>query len=523
MLLIFFHFRFILKSIFSLVFCRSEHYNNLHKQEEEQKLNNSRPLNQTAKPLKDNSNIQLNGQVANNHHQNQHQHQQNRQEDTKNNTNALVSGSSDNNTTSSNNNLQKGERPLKCLETLAQKAGITFDEKYDTFVTLEKSQSPAQVQAPQTVPLQISQEHLQQLQHYQQIQQAFVNSGNAIQVKQEFGSQQQNTGNTMQADIKQQMDASQAAQQQMQQQMQVLEGAPGSPHQSPSTNNMNQQNTQQATQINTMQQLQAMPTNQLPAEWAQRVQLLPSPIQNSGYLQGLYTTPQVLMGSNLIPSGLGQQQIQVITAGKPFPGGQLGQQMLATTSQGKQVIGSSAGSFGNTYAMPSSQAQTLLFSPVSVISSQPQQQQTNILTAAMAAAPNNKQQTQQDVKSLTSQKILQKVAAATTANGQQNVNNGNGSSQTAGQQCVQVSQGTIPQAQIISPLQQPGAQQMQFTTPWNIQGMPQFWTTNGLQSQVLASNPIIFRGTQADGTQGMFIQHNPQTQQTIQTQQHNRK
>lgn len=32
------------------------------------------------------------------------------------------------------------ERPLKCLETLAQKAGITFDEKYE----MEKSQSPAQ-------------------------------------------------------------------------------------------------------------------------------------------------------------------------------------------------------------------------------------------------------------------------------------------------------------------------------------------------------------------------------------------
>lgn len=467
----------------------------------------------------------MNGQVSNNNHQNQIQHQQNRQTvETKNNTNSVVSGSDNNSTNSTNNNnTHKGERPLKCLETLAQKAGITFDEKYDNFVTLEKSQSPAQVQAPQAVPLQISQEHLQQLQHYQQIQQ-FVNSGGAtaIQVKQEFGSQQQNTGNNMQADMKQQMDASQAAQQQMQQQMQVLEGAPGSPHQSPSTNNMNQQNTQQATQINTMQQLQAMPTNQLPAEWAQRVQLLPSPIQNSGYLQGLYTTtPQVLMGSNLIPSGLGQQQIQVITAGKPFPGGQLGPQMLATTAQGKQVIGSSGGSFGNTYAMPSSQAQTLLFSPVSVISSQPQQQQTNILTAAMAAAPNNKQQTQQDVKTLTSQKILQKVAAATTANGQQNVNNGNGSPQTTGQQCVQVSQG-IPQAQILSPIQQPGAPQMQFTTPWNIQGMPQFWTTNGLQSQVLASNPIIFRGTQADGTQGMFIQHNPQTQQTIQTQQHNR-
>lgn len=35
---------------------------------------------------------------------------------------------------------KQNERPLKCLETLAQKAGITFDEKYE----MEKSQSPAQ-------------------------------------------------------------------------------------------------------------------------------------------------------------------------------------------------------------------------------------------------------------------------------------------------------------------------------------------------------------------------------------------
>lgn len=65
---------------------------------------------------------------------------------------------------------------------------------------------------------------------------------------------------------------------------------------------------------------------------------------------------------------------------------------------------------------------------------------------------------------------------------------------------------------------------MQLTNsfPWQFtaNGIPQVWATNGLQSQALLThNPIFIRGTQADGTPGMFIQQNPQT---IQTQQ-NRK
>lgn len=62
---------------------------------------------------------------------------------------------------------------------------------------------------------------------------------------------------------------------------------------------------------------------------------------------------------------------------------------------------------------------------------------------------------------------------------------------------------------------------MQFA-PWQFSGpLPQVWTT-GVQSQFL-QNPIFIRGTQPDGTSGMFIQHNPQaTATTIQTQ-HNRK
>ncbi|ERL93205.1 hypothetical protein D910_10502 [Dendroctonus ponderosae] len=64
---------------------------------------------------------------------------------------------------------------------------------------------------------------------------------------------------------------------------------------------------------------------------------------------------------------------------------------------------------------------------------------------------------------------------------------------------------------------------MQLTNsfPWQFtaNGIPQVWATNGLQSQALLThNPIFIRGTQADGTPGMFIQQNPQTIQTQQNQ-----
>lgn len=119
-------------------------------------------------------------------------------------------------------------RPLQCLETLAQKAGITFEEKYEVshnnnnnihphHLKMEKTQSPAQqqqqavqqqqqqnavhqqAQQQQQQPLQISQEQFQQLQQLQ-FQQF---GGNMVQVKQEFPQQQsggggQQQGNTIQ-------------------------------------------------------------------------------------------------------------------------------------------------------------------------------------------------------------------------------------------------------------------------------------------------------------------------------------
>lgn len=103
------------------------------------------------------------------------------------------------------------DRPLQCLETLAQKAGITFDEKGDVGnggPTMEKSQSPAQPapqqgggqqvvaqHQPQQQPLQISQEQFQQLQQLQ-FQHQF--GGNMVQVKQEFPQQQHGGGGPQQ-------------------------------------------------------------------------------------------------------------------------------------------------------------------------------------------------------------------------------------------------------------------------------------------------------------------------------------
>lgn len=394
------------------------------------------------------------------------------------------------------------ERPLKCLETLAQKAGITFDEKYEVasaLLTLEKSQSPAQqVAAPTSVPLQISQEQLQQL----YLQQAY---GGAVQVKQEFPNQ---TISNM--ELKQQIGDHN---QQQVQQMQIVEAAPPSPHQPPNSSAMAMpQQAQQNTTINTMSPLQ-LSSGQMPADWGGRVQVVQQQIQNPQYLQGMYGGPQVLMNGNILTPGLGPQ-VQVIAAGKHFQGGQLTSQMLA---QGKQMIGNGQG-FSGTYTLPtipSSQQQTLLFSPVSavnVISSQQQQQQQNILPALTTGQANsNKQPTQQDLQKALGQKVLQKV----TANGTLSNNQIQGNNQSSGQ-CVQVSQ-AMPTAQMISPIQQAGAQHMQFA-PWN--AIPQFQWTNGLSPQpMLAQNNRYIIATNQDGTAGLqFIQHNPQGNQTLQAQ-----
>lgn len=418
------------------------------------------------------------------------------------------------------NNKQSADKILKCLETLANKAGKPTEGDSDSVtnsLTLDKSQNTVQQQqvaaAQSNAPFQLSQEQLQQIQQQYQIQ-SFATSG-ALQVKQEYNPNIEQQLTT--ADINKQLVDSN---QQQLQSMQILtEPAPQSPHQQATNNQLSMAQQQTAATLNTMSPLQA---SQVSTDWSQgRIQVLPQS------LPGSYLYPHVLMPGNILHSGIGQG-MQVIATGKSFQSNQLTPQML-TTAQGKQVIGNATGGFTGAYAtlpgIPSSQSQTLLFSPVNVNlqpQHQQQQQQQNLTLPTMAVATNQaaKQNNQIDLqKTLAGQKVLQKVSSSGTLNTNQNI-----TTQQAGQQCAQVSQ-AMPTAQIISPIQ--ATQQMQFAaTPW-VQQVPQFWTTSGgiSQSALLAPNSIFIRGTQPDGSQGMFIQQNTQnTQQTIQAQpQQNRK
>lgn len=283
----------------------------------------------------------------------------------------------------------------------------------------------------------------------------------------------------------------------------------------------NQQNMGQAQQQATigMQSLQqAMQGGQVPAEWQHgRVQLLPQTIPGS-YIPQVYGQ-HLVMPNNILHPGLGQhQQIQLVASNCKFQGGQLGPQMLTTNAQGKQVLSGTAGNF-STYTLPtipSSQAQTLLFSPVGVISSQ--QQQQNILPQLAQQQQQQQQVNQQSQhqqgnqtgqqqnnsgnsnpatpvkseqdmqKNLSGQKILQKMGGNCSTPGTPTNN---------AQQCVQVPQ-TMQAAQIISPIQQANPQ----FAPWLSNVTPQLWPP-------FVQNGIIFRGTQPD-SQNMFIQHNPQ-------------
>lgn len=189
-------------------------------------------------------------------------------------------------------------------------------------------------------------------------------------------------------------------------------------------------------------------------------------------------------------------------------------QQMITNSQGKQVI-SGAGAFSGTYTLPtipSSQSQTLVLSPFNMISSQNQQGQ-NVMPSINTGQNSSKILPPTDQV----QKQFQQARLK-----QQQVNANQNTAQ--GQQCVQVPS-AMQTTQLLSPLQQTG-QTMQFTTPW-IQGTCQmpFWTAaNGLQSQILPPNSILIRGTNPDGTQGMFIQQAPNPQQAVQqTQAQNRK
>lgn len=257
------------------------------------------------------------------------------------------------------------ERPLKCLETLAQKAGITIDEKYDfaspphpgvtsnggyshsysngggssisTSVatsttsttasgaaaanysnslsfhksfTMEKSQSPAQQVTPSTVPLQISPEQLQQLTQLQ------LQHGSpfAIQVKQEFPTHttHQLGGTGGPGDLKHTGMLDHTTQSQLQQmQMQLDGGAPGSPANQQTPNSAAAAMQQHSTTISTMSPMQ-LTTGQVQGDWGQgRTVQLMQPHTAAAINSGIFY-PQMLVSGNLIHStGIGQPPIQV--------------------------------------------------------------------------------------------------------------------------------------------------------------------------------------------------------------------
>ncbi|NP_001188364.1 polyhomeotic [Bombyx mori] len=260
--------------------------------------------------------------------------------------------------------------------------------------------------------------------------------------------------------------------------------------------------------ITTMPPLQSLPSNaqhpqQLSAEWGHsRVQVIQQPLPNNAYLQQLYNTqgPLLMPGNIALHPGINSQQIQVIAAGKPFQGNQLGPHML--TTQGKQVLQGQAAPFpGYTTipAIPTTQNQTFVFS-------------SNIL-------PAHSQPTVSGITQQQKQSDMHKCGGKVTGGKVANANAGGNQTVPVQAQCVQVSQPVLSaqqpaQAQIIGPLQT-GGQTMQFA-PWQISGaLPQVWA-GGLQAGTLPAgglltpNPIFIRGTQPDAPPSMFIQHSPQ-------------
>lgn len=408
-------------------------------------------------------------------------------------------------TTTSANGSTEGS--LKYLESLAQQAGINANSTspiLNTYIKMEKTQNAGQ-QATGPAPLQFSAEQLQHLQQQYQLQQAFA--GNTIQVKQEFPNQQP-TG--MHGDRQQLGDPNQVHQVQ---QMQLIDASGANSQQHPPHSSaMGMSQNPQGTTMTTMS-----PLLQGSADWRQgQVQVVQQPLQNQ-LLSPFYGSSVLAMPSNLMHPSLGQQQIQVIAAGKPFQSGQITPQML-TTAQGKPMMSNGTSGFSSTFLPTSQGAQAVLFSPVNVLSSsqpQQQQQQQNQLISMTNGnvTPTGQHKNQQDMqKNFQSPKVqMQKVNNATP--GTQNVTNV-ANQQQANQLGVQVSQ-AMPTAQIINQLPQSGAQQMQ-SAPWlqSAATVPQFWTTP--QQVMIAPQNSFFIRSQPDGTQ-LFLQQ-PAQPQAIQAQ-----
>lgn len=406
--------------------------------------------------------------------------------------------------TTTSTTTSSSERPLKCLETLAEKAGITFDDTYDvanTLLTLDKTQNQGQgaqvAQQSQPQQIQLLPEQLHQLQQFN-LQQQFT----AIQVKQEYPNQLQaaNSGD------RQIMDQSQGIQS-----MQVIENQPQSPHQSSNGQQIvsagNQGNQQSINTINQLQQAQLQQT-----DWQNRI--LPQQIQianQGGIFQYPSSQPQLVYTTNQFG-----QPLQVIQAGKQF---QTATPQMIATSQGKPMI---TNNFNGTYTIPGingNPSQTLIFNPLNLLNSpnqqiqqqqQNQQQQNQQVVQQQQAASQQlqtlaKQQgmTTDGQKMLQPQKVMQKVQNNQQVQNAQSLQQQN---QAAQQQNIQVANTNLQTAQIINPLQQTGQQAMQFFSGGQLYSVP-----NGLQGQSFLQNSIVVR--QPDGT-NLFMQQPIQQQQS---------
>ncbi|XP_017774346.1 PREDICTED: polyhomeotic-proximal chromatin protein-like isoform X7 [Nicrophorus vespilloides] len=438
----------------------SQHYDNLQQAADNQK-----------QPLKDTTNTSIQAAKQKNLNNNEEDRANQEPESTQ---EAKPEGSSGGGGTQT----QEGSRSLQCLETLAQKAGIyditAEDCKYDiahTLLNLERGHDTVK---------------------HQDLKQE-VYSGSMADI---------NKG--------QQMVEAQAQQQQAQQQQQ---------QQQPQQQQQQQVVQQQVVQQQQMQQVTMTQADQqqalVPAQSPQHIQQIAVASSGGQCVQTSMGPPHYTVSMHQQVAAQGGQVIQT-------QGGQL----LATGSNNTTI----------TTMSPLQQAQAAhtqqmdwSHGRVQVIQ-QPLQNQAYLQQLYNAQGPLlmpgnislhpsiNPQQIQVITKPFQGNQLGQHMITQ----GKQvlQASQGVAGAQQQQGQCVQVSQamiGSQPTAQIISPLQ--NGQPMQFT-PWQFtNGIPQVWTTNGLQSQALiAPNPIFIRGTQADGSQGMFIQQSPQAA-TIQTQQ----
>lgn len=414
------------------------------------------------------------------------------------------SSSASTSATTTSTTTASSDRPLKCLETLAEKAGITFDDTYDvanTLLTLDKTQNQGQgaqvtqvTQQGQPQQIQLLPEQLHQLQQFN-LQQQFT----AIQVKQEYPNQLQanNSGD------RQIMEQNQGIQS-----MQVIENQPQSPHQSSNGQQIvssgNQQNQQSINTINQLQQAQLQP------DWQNRI--LPQQIQIANQA-GIFQYPTSQPTQLVYTTNQFGQPMQLVQAGKQF---QTATPQMIATSQGKQMI---ANNFNGTYTIPGingNPPQTLFFNPLNILNSPnqqvQQQQQTQQQPQQVVQQASQQLQTiakQQGIttdgqKLLQPQKVMQKVQNSQQVQNAQNIQQQNQAVQQQ-QQNIQVANSQLSTAQIINPLQQAG-QQMQLTTGNFLQNYSgQLYSVpNGLQGQTFLQNPIVVR--QADGTNVLMQQ-----------------